>query len=130
MGVVNGANTSCREGATVASGSACTPVCSAGFVPSNASSLACADTWGLSKMAALTPSTFTCVGVPCTALAAPQRGSVNVTNGGHYPSTATYMCQSGRNVTRTCGTDGKWSGVTPACGGAWCPCLTLCCAPL
>ena len=125
-GIANAANTSCREGATVAPGSACTPVCTAGFVPSNAS-LACAETWGLSKMAALTPSNFTCVGVPCSALAAPPRGSVNVTNGGRYPSTATYTCQSGSGGgTRACGTDGKWNGTAPTCG-AQCPlCPSLC----
>jgi hypothetical protein len=62
---------------------------------------------------------LTCAAVTCDALTAPTNGSVSVNNGGLYPSTATYACDAGYsitpNATRTCGTDGHWSGAAPTC---------------
>jgi hypothetical protein len=47
-----------------------------------------------------------------------EAGSVAVTNGGTYPSTATYACEGGAPLTngdadRTCELNGAWSGVVP-----------------
>ena len=62
---------------------------------------------------------LTCAAVMCDALTAPANGSVSVANGGVYPSTATYACDAGYSIspsaTRTCGTDGHWSGSDPSC---------------
>jgi hypothetical protein len=49
-------------------------------------------------------------------------GTVEVSNGGTYPSTATYACEGGSppsdgDAERTCQTDGTWSGTAPtSCG--------------
>jgi hypothetical protein len=45
-------------------------------------------------------------------------GTVEVSNGGTYPSTATYACEGGDppsdgDAERICQTDGTWSGTTP-----------------
>jgi hypothetical protein len=63
--------------------------------------------------------TCSAVTVTCDTLAAPAHGSVNVDNGGIFPSTATYTCDRGYAIapsaTRTCGNDGHWSGAAPTC---------------
>jgi hypothetical protein len=66
--------------------------------------------------------------ITCKALTAPATGGVTVSNGGLYPSIATYTCDAGYGpsgaTSRTCNTDGSWSGAVPICfssggGGAW-----------
>ncbi len=62
---------------------------------------------------------LTCTGIACDALTDPVNGFVDTTNGNNYPSTATYACDPGfgpvGSATRTCGTDGHWSGTAPTC---------------
>jgi hypothetical protein len=58
-----------------------------------------------------------CQLVVCPALAL-EGGTVEVSNGGTYPSTATYACEGGDPPTdgdleRTCQVDGTWSGAAP-----------------
>jgi hypothetical protein len=68
--------------------------------------------------AGFTGNGLTCTGITCDTLFAPANGTVGVTNGGLYPSTATYSCNTGFaavNPTRTCNTDGTWSGTAPSC---------------
>jgi hypothetical protein len=87
--------TACDANATCSSGFDCT--CNTGFMGDG----------------------LTCAAVVCDALTAPANGSVSVANGGVYPSTATYTCDAGYSIspsaTRTCGTDGHWSGSDPTC---------------
>jgi hypothetical protein len=87
--------TACDANATCSSGFDCT--CNGGF----------------------TGDGLTCAAVMCDALTAPTNGSVSIANGGVYPSTATYTCDAGYSIspgaTRTCGTDGHWSGSDPTC---------------
>lgn len=56
----------------------------------------------------------------CPLLFAPRRGQVSV-SGRSINSTATYSCDKGRslsgNRTRTCQSDGTWSGRKPSCTG-------------
>ncbi len=72
----------------------------------------------------------TCVAVSCPALSAPLHGSVAVSNGGAFPSTATYACSPGYALspaspaTRTClatGTTTSWEAQPPACNGTYAP---------
>ncbi len=60
----------------------------------------------------------TCIAKTCGTLASPARGNVAVT-GTSYGSTATYTCAAPSvltsSATRTCQTDGKWSGSSPEC---------------
>lgn len=62
---------------------------------------------------------LTCTGLACDPLDDPTNGTFAVTNGGNYPSTATYTCNAGLapfpSATRTCETDGTWSGGAPTC---------------
>ena len=58
----------------------------------------------------------------CDPLTAPTGGTVAVTNGGVFPSTATYACATGRLInptggeTATCTPDGSWSPAdAPTC---------------
>ena len=68
-----------------------------------------------------------CQAVTCAALASVAHGSVEATNGGTYPSTATYSCEPGYSFSssstassRVCQPDGSWSGVAPTCSGVTC----------
>lgn len=62
---------------------------------------------------------LTCTGAMCDSLSDPSNGTVSATNGGLYPSTATYACDGGFELSsstpRTCNTDGTWSGAAPTC---------------
>lgn len=62
---------------------------------------------------------LTCTGITCDPLDDPTDGSVAVTNGGNYPSTATYSCSAGLApfpiTTRTCNPDGTWTDGAPTC---------------
>jgi len=60
----------------------------------------------------------------CDELPNPQMGQVTETNGGNYPSSATYSCDEGYDLigtaTRTCDTEGAWDGSAPSCEGIVC----------
>ena len=63
-----------------------------------------------------------CVGVTCASLVGSlTNGQVSTSNGGLYPSTATYTCSSGYeligDITRSCQTNGAWAGSAPVCQG-------------
>eukprot|EP01050_Picozoa_sp_SAG11_P017006 SAG11_NODE_2394_length_3407_cov_1.720677_2_plen_391_part_00 len=66
-----------------------------------------------------TGCTDTCTLVVCPALEpAANGGEVSVTNGGVFPSTASYICPGGGppsdgDATRTCRTDATWDGEAP-----------------
>jgi len=55
----------------------------------------------------------------CDPLANPANGTVAVSNGGVFPSTARYACNAGfalgGSELRSCGPDGTWSGAAPVC---------------
>ncbi|CAK9110672.1 Hypothetical protein (Fragment) [Durusdinium trenchii] len=57
--------------------------------------------------------------VQCAPLAAPNYGSVRLTNNGLYPSEATFTCKGIRPLTGSgtsvCGSDGQWSDTPPTC---------------
>jgi len=61
----------------------------------------------------------TCSVIDCGALTNPTNGTVATPNGTGYGSTATYACSGDYGVvgatTRTCGSDGTWSGSEPTC---------------
>lgn len=80
----------------------------------------CTATFDCACNTGYTGTGLTCSGVMCDALSDPANGTVTVTNGGLYPSTATYACGPGFAPTpsaqRTCGTDGHWSGTAVTCG--------------
>ncbi len=64
---------------------------------------------------------FTHIPAPqCPTLSPPLNGRVSASGG-----TATYTCSTGYTLsgssTRTCQTNGAWSGTTPTCGGVQCP---------
>jgi cysteine-rich repeat protein len=65
-----------------------------------------------------------CTPVDCGALVAPASGTVDTSSGTLLGASATYACNSGYNVvgatTRTCGSDGTWSGVAPSCDRITC----------
>ena len=56
--------------------------------------------------------------VVCPLLENPSNGNVSMT-GGVYQDTVTYTCNNGFQLsgdpTRTCGSDGQWSGSAPTC---------------
>jgi hypothetical protein len=64
---------------------------------------------------------LTCTMTPgaCDALSNPANGMVSVSNGGVFPSTATYTCNTGfaalTSLTRSCNMDGTWTGAAPVC---------------
>ena len=66
-----------------------------------------------------------CSGVTCAALVAPGNGSMSVSNGGVYPSTATFSCNAGYQLsglsTLTCLTNATWSAPVPSCVPIACP---------
>jgi len=68
-----------------------------------------------------------CKGRKCDALPNIPFGTVSASNDGRFPSTATYTCNGGYATqdptSRTCMTDGTWSGKQPTCGGATCQVL-------
>jgi hypothetical protein len=80
----------------------------------------CTSTFDCACNAGYTGTGLTCSAVMCDVLGNPANGTVTVTNGGLYPSTATYACGPGFAPTpsaqRTCGTDGHWSGTAVTCG--------------
>jgi len=101
--------------------STATYTCNAGFSTADPAVRTCnADgTW-----AGLPPS---CLGAPCASLPPPPSGSFVVSNGGRYPSVATYSCDNGYTtsdpVRRRCKPDGTWSGSQPNCQGQLCAVL-------
>eukprot|EP01116_Phalansterium_solitarium_P016435 TRINITY_DN3820_c0_g3_i1.p1 TRINITY_DN3820_c0_g3~~TRINITY_DN3820_c0_g3_i1.p1 ORF type:complete len:3104 (-),score=266.35 TRINITY_DN3820_c0_g3_i1:242-9553(-) len=60
-----------------------------------------------------------CTALACDSLVLPPGARATLTNGGYYPSTATYSCNSGYTLSgstmATCRTDGTWSGSDPTC---------------
>ena len=58
--------------------------------------------------------------VQCPALSDPENGAVTTTGTG-VGDTATYTCNSGFEIsgsdTRTCQSNGEWSGSAPTCEG-------------
>ncbi|EGD79911.1 hypothetical protein PTSG_10194 [Salpingoeca rosetta] len=95
--------------------------CSTGYVLMGATSAQCqADgTWS-------SPAP-TCVGRLCTLLDTPNHGSVSYTNNRQYPSTATYTCQAGYELSdtgdaqRSCiASSGGFGGTAPSCVGVLC----------
>ena len=69
-----------------------------------------------------------CTGISCAGLPTPANATLVLSNGGVYPSTASYACNLGfmlvGNATRACNTDGTWTGSTPACDVQACQTLT------
>ena len=57
--------------------------------------------------------------VDCDSLNNPVNGQVDTSNGTTFESVATYRCSTGYtlngNNSRTCGSDGIWSGPLPTC---------------
>lgn len=57
--------------------------------------------------------------IRCAALTAPANGGVTISNGGLYPSTATFTCDAGYGpsgtTSSTCDMDGSWTGTAPVC---------------
>ncbi|EGD78113.1 hypothetical protein PTSG_08991 [Salpingoeca rosetta] len=95
--------------------------CNTGYVLMGATSAQCqADgTWS-------SPAP-TCVGRLCTLLDTPNHGSVSYTNSRQYPSTATYTCQAGYELSdtgdaqRSCiASTGGFGGTAPSCVGVLC----------
>jgi hypothetical protein len=70
-----------------------------------------------------------CVGVPCSGAGTLQHGTISASNGGRYPSTATYSCQPGYSLSglqsRSCSTGGVYEGSVPTCVGIPCAALTF-----
>jgi len=69
-----------------------------------------------------------CEPITCTDLSLSASDAVvTLTNNGKYPSVATYKCKEGYqtvdSTTRTCLTDGSWTGRAPGCEGVPCPTL-------
>jgi len=66
----------------------------------------------------------TCESRTCDTLAAPKYGRVKTTNDGSFPSTASYKCNNGFEISSTkprqCLPNGKWSRKAPRCLGAAC----------
>ena len=60
--------------------------------------------------------------VQCPALSDPENGAVSTTGTG-VGDTATYTCNSGYELsgsdTRTCQSNGEWSGSAPTCEGKY-----------
>jgi hypothetical protein len=79
----------------------------------------CSTSFDCTCGAGYTGTGLTCSGIACDSLSAPSNGAVSTTNGGLYPSTATYTCNTGfaaiTSVTRSCNADGTWAGAAPAC---------------
>ena len=59
-----------------------------------------------------------CIGVDCGSLTSPVNGRI-VISSTTFESTASYLCNSGYNLvgvnSRTCQSNGQWSGVAPTC---------------
>ena len=64
---------------------------------------------------------FFLAAVDCGSLTDPANGQVNHTAGTTFGQTATYSCNTGYNLvgdsTRTCQSEGEWSGSAPTCQG-------------
>jgi len=92
--------------------------CNDGFSTTDPTSRDCLPDGSWSGMAP------TCQGVVCATLSKPDTASIQLTNGGRFPATATYVCDAGfatRDApTRTCNADGSWSGKEPTCRGIRC----------
>ena len=63
---------------------------------------------------------YCCIAIQCDALSDPDNGDVSVTGTG-VGDTATYTCDAGYELigssTRTCQSNGEWSGSPPTCEG-------------
>ena len=92
--------------------------CKSGFTLSGSSRRTCTTSGGW------TGSAPTCTPNSCDALDRPAQGAVSVTNGGKFPSKATYSCAAGYTLqgdaTRTCLASGGWTGSAPSCRGVMC----------
>ena len=64
--------------------------------------------------------TVSSIAVPCGTLSTPTNGQVSA-DGNTFHSQANYSCSEGYvlngNSTRTCQSDGQWSGSVPTCEG-------------
>jgi len=62
------------------------------------------------------------VGSDCGDLSAPSNGQISI-NATTFGSMATYSCDLGYtldgNTSRTCQSNGQWSGSQPSCNGEW-----------
>ncbi|XP_064385046.1 sushi, von Willebrand factor type A, EGF and pentraxin domain-containing protein 1-like isoform X2 [Halichondria panicea] len=101
------------NGRVSASGGTATYTCSTGYTLSGSSTRTCQTDGAWSGAAP------TCVR-PCPTLPHPLNGRVSASGG-----TATYTCSTGYTLsgssTRSCQTNGAWSGAAPTCGGVQCP---------
>ncbi len=102
------------NGRVSASGGTATYTCSTGYTLSGSSTRTCQTNGAWSGTAP------TCGGVQCSELSQPSGGTVTITSqapGG----IAFYRCNTGNNLigssTRSCQTDGTWSGNAPTCQG-------------
>ncbi|XP_064385048.1 sushi, von Willebrand factor type A, EGF and pentraxin domain-containing protein 1-like isoform X4 [Halichondria panicea] len=108
------------NGRVSASGGTATYTCSTGYTLSGSSTRTCQTNGAWSGTAP------TCGGVQCPELSHPSGGTVTIFSrapGG----IAFYRCNTGNNLigssTRSCQTDGTWSGNAPTCQAPQCPTL-------
>jgi len=102
---------------------AATYTCNIGYELVGAPTRACSvsATWAGSA-----PS---CRGKTCAAASGPNNGGVSVSNGGRYPSTATYTCNTGYELNGDASSACiaatlRWDGATPTCLGRSCEVLS------
>ncbi|HEY5945700.1 MAG TPA: hypothetical protein VIV40_09425, partial [Kofleriaceae bacterium] len=107
----------CSPGANGANGTTgCLHTADASACSTNAT---CSNVFDCACNGGYTGNGVTCTPITCDPLSDPVNGSVLISNGGLFPSTATYSCNTGfaavPSTTRTCNTDGTWSGSAPTC---------------
>eukprot|EP00043_Microstomoeca_roanoka_P000945 m.30101 g.30101 ORF g.30101 m.30101 type:complete len:2800 (-) comp10579_c1_seq1:225-8624(-) len=123
-----------RTGCSGTSTGTCTP-CAIGYYKTAQDTSAClacpACSDGFTRIGCQGASLGSCVGNQCALPPSIVHASVQTSNSGVYPSTATYTCLTGYELsnsnqrTLTCQTDGSWSGTLPSCVGVPCPSLSL-----
>ena len=72
--------------------------------------------------------------VPCTSLSDPNNGVISCSLGNDeapsYEDTCSFTCNTGYELTgsdtRTCQSDGSWSGSDDVCGRGVCVCVCVC----
>ncbi len=91
--------------------------CQSGYTRSGSATRTCQANGNWSSTAPI------CVPVSCGGLSSPSNGSVS-TPDTNYGGTASYSCQSGYELngssTRTCQSNGSWSGSAPTCDAPEC----------
>jgi cysteine-rich repeat protein len=108
-------------------GAVATYLCTSGFTLNGATSGGTSYTRTCGSTGAWSGSARNCAPVNCGSLANPSNGSVSapVTT---YTGTATYSCNTGYQLsagaTRTCQSNGAWSGGAPTCNIVTCPSLS------